>query len=123
MRRRLGIAQALPHSPSLLILDEPMNGRDPAGIRELRRSLRWLAQEERMAIIVSSHLLAEMELTASMGGRNTFCSPIRICARILKVPPHIAGGTLSFSITTLLVYFIGFWVVAALVYTKRDIAI
>jgi len=62
MRQRLGIAQALLHKPAVLILDEPTNGLDPAGIRELRDYLRRLSQEENVAVIVSSHLLTEMEL-------------------------------------------------------------
>jgi len=62
MRQRLGVAQAILHRPGLLILDEPTNGLDPAGIRELRDYLRRLAKEEGIAVLVSSHLLSEMEL-------------------------------------------------------------
>ncbi|OZM57517.1 bacitracin ABC transporter ATP-binding protein [Lottiidibacillus patelloidae] len=62
MRQRLGLAQALLHNPTLLILDEPTNGLDPAGIRELRDHLRKLAKEEGISVLVSSHLLSEMEL-------------------------------------------------------------
>jgi len=63
MRQRLGIAQALLHEPSILILDEPTNGLDPAGIREMRDYLKRIAREEGISVLVSSHLLSEMELT------------------------------------------------------------
>lgn len=62
MRQRLGIAQALLHRPSVLILDEPTNGLDPAGIREMREYMKSIAEKEGIAILVSSHLLSEMEL-------------------------------------------------------------
>ncbi|EFV77450.1 ABC transporter ATP-binding protein [Cytobacillus oceanisediminis] len=62
MRQRLGLAQCLLHDPKILILDEPTNGLDPAGIREIRDHLRMLAREREMAVIVSSHLLSEMEM-------------------------------------------------------------
>jgi ABC-2 type transport system ATP-binding protein len=62
MRQRLGLAQSLLHDPEVLILDEPTNGLDPAGIREIRDYLRLLAKEKNMAVIVSSHLLSEMEM-------------------------------------------------------------
>jgi ABC-2 type transport system ATP-binding protein len=62
MRQRLGLAQCLLHDPEVLILDEPTNGLDPAGIREIRDYLRLLAREKNMAVIVSSHMLSEMEM-------------------------------------------------------------
>lgn len=62
MRQRLGIAQALLHRPRLLILDEPTNGLDPAGIRELRQFIRRLAEEEKLAVFISSHMLSEIEM-------------------------------------------------------------
>ena len=63
MRQRLGIAQALLGDPNVLILDEPANGLDPEGIRWMRQLLQGLAKRGR-TILVSSHLLSEMELLA-----------------------------------------------------------
>ncbi|MFJ8099961.1 MULTISPECIES: ABC transporter ATP-binding protein [unclassified Lysinibacillus] len=62
MRQRLGLAQALLHRPKFLILDEPTNGLDPAGIREFRMYLRKIAAEDGVSVFVSSHLLSEIEL-------------------------------------------------------------
>ncbi|WP_040329072.1 ABC transporter ATP-binding protein [Clostridium ihumii] len=68
MRQRLGVAQALLHKPKLLILDEPTNGLDPMGIKELREMLRNLAEKEKLSVMVSSHLLSEMELMCDRFG-------------------------------------------------------
>ena len=62
MRQRLGLALALIARPRLLVLDEPTNGLDPAGMRELRDTLKYLAENEGIAVFVSSHILSEMQL-------------------------------------------------------------
>ena len=62
MRQRLGVAQALLHHPKVLVLDEPTNGLDPAGIRQLRDILRNLAHTEDICVLVSSHLMSDMQL-------------------------------------------------------------
>ena len=64
MCQRLAIAQALLGQPRLLILDEPMNGLDPAGVRELRLLLRQLVEQRGVSVFVSSHLLAEVDQLA-----------------------------------------------------------
>ncbi|MFB7305463.1 ABC transporter ATP-binding protein [Heyndrickxia sporothermodurans] len=62
MKQRLGIAQTLIHQPKLLILDEPMNGLDPNGIKELRDYLKTIAKEKEISILISSHLISEIEV-------------------------------------------------------------
>lgn len=61
MKQRVGIAQALLHDPKLLILDEPTNGLDPNGIKDMRKFLIGLAKKKHISILVSSHILSEME--------------------------------------------------------------
>ncbi len=61
MKQRLGIAQALLHSPKLLVLDEPLSGLDPNGVKEMRDFLRILARNYKIAILISSHMLSDME--------------------------------------------------------------
>jgi len=65
MKQRLGIALALVHQPRLLILDEPTNGLDPQGIREMREFLRTLPEKLSITVFLSSHLLSEVEQIAT----------------------------------------------------------
>ena len=65
MRQRLGLARAMLGAPSVLILDEPTNGLDPDGIAEMRRFLKALPDRTGATVLLSSHLLGEIEQTAT----------------------------------------------------------
>jgi len=68
MKQRVGLAQSLLHRPKVLILDEPTNGLDPSGIKELRDILKKLSHEDGVAVFVSSHMLSEMQLMCDRVG-------------------------------------------------------
>ncbi len=68
MKQRLGIAFAILDNPDFIILDEPINGLDPIGIKEIRDTLKKLNEEEKITILISSHILSELYLIA-----NHFC--------------------------------------------------
>jgi ABC-2 type transport system ATP-binding protein len=81
MKQRLGIAAALLKSPRLLILDEPSNGLDPAGIRDVRELIRRLGHDGRTTVLISSHLLAEVQqvcdsVTILARGRRVAAGPV-----------------------------------------------
>ena len=81
MRQRLGVAQAILHRPKLLVLDEPTNGLDPAGIKDLRDILKRIAHEDGASVLVSSHLMSEMELMCDrvgiiLGGKLVDVKPV-----------------------------------------------
>ncbi len=108
MRQRLGIAQALLGNPDILILDEPANGLDPAGIREIRQLVRHLAADRGIAVFISSHLLSEVEQTCDRvaiihRGRTLATGPVkelvdRVASDRLRLtarPAHRAAEVLA----------------------------
>ena len=68
MKQRLGIANAILHDPELLILDEPTNGLDPAGIEEMRELIKTLPKQYGMTVMISSHILSEIDQMATVVG-------------------------------------------------------
>lgn len=98
MKQRVGLAQAILHNPSVLILDEPTNGLDPAGIKELRDILCHLAHNEGVAVIISSHLLSEMQLMCDRVGiiSNGVMLGVQPINELLQ---KTNGGTVSYRFT------------------------
>ena len=95
MKQRLGIAQAILHNPKILILDEPTNGLDPNGIIEIRNFLKNIARKEKISILVSSHILSEMEALCDTVaiidfGKLKQIKTIANLSKDLKVKPKIA---------------------------------
>jgi ABC-2 type transport system ATP-binding protein len=89
MKQRLGIATSLLNNPELLILDEPTNGLDPSGIIEIRKLIKRLAAESGMTILISSHLLSEIDqLATTVGivnkGRMIFQDSIDVMRKYAK---------------------------------------
>ncbi len=68
MKQRLAIARAISHSPKLLVLDEPVNGLDPMGIRQMRELFLALVKDYDMTVLISSHILSEIEYIADRVG-------------------------------------------------------
>ena len=95
MRQRLGLAMALLADPPLMLLDEPTNGLDPAGVAEIRELIVALARQEGVTVIVSSHILSEIEQMADVVGI--------ICAGSLRYQGPLSGlqdeGVIDFTVS------------------------
>ncbi|MDE5893512.1 MAG: ABC transporter ATP-binding protein, partial [Acetatifactor sp.] len=90
MKQRLGLALALMGEPEMLLLDEPINGLDPAGIMEIRGLLQKLNREKHITILISSHILAELENMATDYG---FLSKGKVIQQISARRLHELCGT------------------------------
>ena len=91
MKQRLGLALTLLHKPKILILDEPTNGLDPAGIKQLRDILKKIAHKKGVAVFVSSHILSEMQL---MCDRVAFIDNVKV-VKIQKVKEQAKEETIE----------------------------
>ena len=95
MKQRLGLAMALLADPPLMLLDEPTNGLDPAGVAEIRELIVALARQEGVTVIVSSHILSEIEQMADVVGI--------ICAGSLRYQGPLSGlqdeGVIDFTVS------------------------
>ena len=97
MRQRLGIAQALLHSPKLLILDEPTNGLDPTATKSFSEFLTYLAREKGISVLISSHMLAELD---SLCDRVAVINGGRLAGiQTMEQIRHYGEETVSYKVT------------------------
>ncbi|EHI70902.1 ABC transporter ATP-binding protein [Streptococcus ictaluri] len=103
MKQRLGIANALLGSPEIIILDEPVNGLDPQGIIDIRQLIKKLNQEQGITFIVSSHILGELEHTATRFGildqgkiiKEIEQDDLQSLGSIIEIPDNFYASALS----------------------------
>ena len=96
MKQRLGIAMALARFPKLLILDEPTNGLDPAGIEEMRELIKTLPKQYGMTVMISSHILSEIDQMATVVGiinQGCLIFQERMSVLDMQREPQIVLGT------------------------------